>query len=667
MAEKPAPKKKEKKTFRQLFAMIRELWHDALSNKDERRRFWKSVGAEAAVATIWAALSPTVIQASTNALVQACTLGKFSWQLGGLVALKEALLSSDSFVSNYASRARKTFALAFGQRRRLAKTKEIDEIPESARSGKDIKILTQTADQIGTSEANVLMDLTALGFCIPACLISLGQVLFRAPAMLPIVLTGAVINSGLSYWRARKNEKDNNDFRKAKNEFASRAIDVAEHSQRVKDLGIKDKEYSKLAEYSDRAVSIMDSLNQRFYKTFGVEISVWALTKMVIAVLTGMSAVTMGKEAGVGTFMAITAAASFAMGTADSASAVVRELREDLDKWKHTKAEFSYDHSHDLTYGDVTPSKIQGNFSIRGVSYTYPGQDKPALQNINLELGNGLTVITGPSGGGKTTLLKLLEHRREGTGKVTLDGIEITDFAKGFLEQQMAIVNQQPDYFEQRNIDENLTSVRADADITDKKEALESVGLYQEIGAKGMNKTMHELSGGQRQRENLAEAVLQKKPIMFYDEPTANLDYKSRRKNWHKLLELAKDHTVIVVSHNAQEIESADRVICIEDGRITQDGAPEELIQKKGFVREILKNARRSLRITEEQRQQKKLDALQSAALQGLKSKSKKKRTKRLRKVLGQYADSLQNASSIQDVDTAAITAKIAEAKAHKK
>ena len=172
---KQSPEQKPK-TFRQRWAMIRELWQDAMSNKDERHRFWRSVGAEAAVGTLWAALSPFVIKASTNALVEACTAGKFSWQLGGFLALKEALLSSDSFVYNYARRARQTFALAFGQRRRLAKTKEIDEIPESARAGKDIKVMTQTAGQIGTSEANVLMDLTALSFCIPAHLISLGQV-----------------------------------------------------------------------------------------------------------------------------------------------------------------------------------------------------------------------------------------------------------------------------------------------------------------------------------------------------------------------------------------------------------------------------------------------------------------------------------------------------------
>lgn len=617
---------RQKETISELLPIYKE------AIKNDKKRFIISNVANLGVAALWGGLMPSVSAWSLNALQSAVGQGAYTLAAACGLGLQRLLSSLDGVLSVYQGTNQDAFNFVGKQRRGITKTKKAGEMPEAARGGKNATEIAQVAMQSAGYEMQLLNQTVNLAFYIPSALLGIGHVLIRNPIMGSVVAASVGINSYLSYKNAVQNNKDNNDFRKVNNKFSSRQRDVLEHQQRVKDLGIEEGEYQALHNLSEDATKAMESRNRRYRRNYFMKMLVDSVTTIGVGLWAGIEAV---KTGNLGLFAALTSATGVATWSAQRVYSIAANMVETLDKRKNSEKDLSYDRSHELTYGDKTPSKVQGHFSVKGLSYTYPGEDKPCLSNINLDIGNGLTVITGPSGGGKTTLLKMLEHRREGTGSVVLDGISVSDLPKGFLEQHMAIVNQQADYFEQRDISENLGAVRGDAVDASKKDALQRVGLYQEIGKAGLTKKMSELSGGQRQRENLAEALLRNSPILIYDEPTANLDQENRRKNWHNLVKLSKNHTVIVVTHNAQEIMSADRVITIENGRVVQDGIPSVLGLQKGYVRDILRKSRQSLRLSKEEEGERDLLQLKQAALMGLKSKRIRDISTRYKRVLG--------------------------------
>ncbi len=617
---------RQKETISELLPIYKE------AIKNDKKRFITSSVANLGIAVLWGGAMPSVSAWSLNALQSAVGQGAYTLAAACGLGLQRLLNSLDGVLSVYQETNQEAFNFVGKQHRGITKTKKASEMPEAARGGKNATEIAQVAMQSAGYEMQLLNQTVNLAFYIPSALLGIGHVLIRNPVMGSVVAASVGINSYLSYKNAVQNNKNNDDFRRVNNKFLTRQRDVLEHQQRVKDLGIAESEYQALRNLSEDATKAMESRNKRYRRNYFMKMLVDSVTTIGVGLWAGIEAV---KTGNLGLFAALTSAASVATWSSQRVYSIAANMVETLDKRKNSEKDLSYDRSHELTYGDKTPSKVQGHFSVKGLSYTYPGADKSVLSNINLDIGNGLTVITGPSHGGKSTLLRMLTHRREGAGSVILDGIPVTDLPKGFLEQQMAIVNQQADYFEQRDISENLDSVRAHANEDDKKKALESVGLYKEIGKKGLTRKMSELSGGQRQRENLAESVLRASPILIYDEPTANLDAGKRVKIFRKLIELSKERTVIVVTHNAQEIMAADRVITIENGQVTQDGTPSALGLQKGYVRDVLRKAHKSLRLSKEQKLERDLFALKQAALMGLKSKRTRDIATRYKRVLG--------------------------------
>ena len=174
-------------------------------------------------------------------------------------------------------------------------------------------------------------------------------------------------------------------------------------------------------------------------------------------------------------------------------------------------------------------------------------------------------------------------------------------------------------------------SVSSLADTHSIKKALHKAALDCEISPDEYeNKKMNELSGGQQQRENIAESFLQNKPIIIYDEPTANLDENNKRRIWLNLQRIAKDKTVIVVTHDVREIESADMIIYLKDGAVIQDGTPENLKQQKGPILDLFKASQKPLKIDSQAIQWEEKQKL----LQGLKSHKKRLIRKRLNQAL---------------------------------
>jgi subfamily B ATP-binding cassette protein MsbA len=237
--------------------------------------------------------------------------------------------------------------------------------------------------------------------------------------------------------------------------------------------------------------------------------------------------------------------------------------------------------------GSYEKDRVVGGIEFRNVSFTYAKEKALALNNINLKIKAGQTVaLVGVSGGGKSTLIKLLSRFYEyQEGGIYLDGVELKDYSLANLREQIALVTQHVTLFND-TVANNIAYgclegvsrdqvVRAATDA----HAIEFIqkmlqGLDTEIGENGLN-----LSGGQRQRLALARAFLKNAPVLILDEATSALDNESERFIQLALDKVMKDRTTIVVAHRLSTIQRADVIIVMEEGRVVEQGTHSELLK----------------------------------------------------------------------------------------
>jgi len=237
--------------------------------------------------------------------------------------------------------------------------------------------------------------------------------------------------------------------------------------------------------------------------------------------------------------------------------------------------------------GSYEKDRVVGGIEFKNVSFTYAKEKALALNNINLKIKAGQTVaLVGVSGGGKSTLIKLLSRFYEyQEGGIYLDGVELKDYSLANLREQIELVTQHVTLFNDtvaNNIAYGcLEGVSRDQVVkaaTD-AHAIEFIqkmpqGLDTEIGENGLK-----LSGGQRQRLALARAFLKNAPVLILDEATSALDNESERFIQLALDKVMKERTTIVVAHRLSTIQSADVIIVMEEGRVIEQGTHSDLLK----------------------------------------------------------------------------------------
>jgi len=211
------------------------------------------------------------------------------------------------------------------------------------------------------------------------------------------------------------------------------------------------------------------------------------------------------------------------------------------------------------------------------------------LDNFSLTIPVGQKIaIVGSSGAGKTTFVRLLMRLFNLTsGKITIDGIDISRISQENLREKISFVPQDPVLFH-RTLLENIRYGRREA--TDEEvltaahlahcdEFIDSLpkGYETYVGERGVK-----LSGGERQRVAIARAILKNAPILILDEATSSLDSHSESLIQDALHTLIKGKTTIVIAHRLSTVREMDRIIVLEKGKIIEDGIHEELIKKKG-------------------------------------------------------------------------------------
>ena len=241
---------------------------------------------------------------------------------------------------------------------------------------------------------------------------------------------------------------------------------------------------------------------------------------------------------------------------------------------------------------DLPP--LQRQIELRNVSFGYENESRSVLRDINLAIKAGTMVaLVGESGGGKSTLTKLLPRFHDPTsGAVLWDGVDLRDVKLSSLRRQIALVTQETVLFND-TVRHNIAYGKPEATQTEIEEAA-SIALAHDfirempegydtiVGERGIF-----LSGGQRQRLAIARAILVNAPVLILDEATSALDAESERLVQRAIANLVRNRTTIVIAHRLSTVRRADVIVVMEAGRIIETGTHTELLARGGQYRKL--------------------------------------------------------------------------------
>jgi len=236
------------------------------------------------------------------------------------------------------------------------------------------------------------------------------------------------------------------------------------------------------------------------------------------------------------------------------------------------------------------PSRIQhGAIVFDAVDFTHGDANEPLFENFNLDIKPGQKIgLVGASGSGKTTLTRLLLRFSDlDSGRITIDGQDITHITQDDLRRSISYVPQEPLLFH-RTLRENISYGKPKATDEELLRAARRAhadefiaklpqGYDTLVGERGIK-----LSGGQRQRVAIARAMLKDAPILVLDEATSALDSESERLIQDALWKLMEGRTAIVIAHRLSTIQHMDRIVVLTDGAIVEQGSHAELIAHGG-------------------------------------------------------------------------------------
>jgi len=238
-------------------------------------------------------------------------------------------------------------------------------------------------------------------------------------------------------------------------------------------------------------------------------------------------------------------------------------------------------------------SQIKGEIEFDHVTFSYEDGRK-ILDDISFEVRKGETLaILGPTGSGKSTLVHLLTRLYDTTeGTVKIDGIDVKSYDKKHLREYVGLILQEPFLFA-KNIRDNIKIAKTDAEHHHVEDAAKTAVIHDKIlefndgydtlvGERGVS-----LSGGQKQRLAIARRIITDAPIVIFDDSLSAVDTETDTAIRHRLNKSDKSLTTIIISHRVSTLSEADRIMVLEDGKITQLDTHKELIKQNGLYKRI--------------------------------------------------------------------------------
>lgn len=270
-----------------------------------------------------------------------------------------------------------------------------------------------------------------------------------------------------------------------------------------------------------------------------------------------------------------------------------QNISRGLASWKRVKEVLhSEPELKDGSFNGETP--IRGEIEFRDVSFAYPGGGPTVLEHIHLTIHKGETVaVMGATGCGKTSLINLISRFYDVTeGAVLVDGVDVREYQQQALRKKVAVALQKSELFSAQ-IRENIAwgapkatedEIRAAAVTAQADDFISATpdGYNTVVAERGMS-----LSGGQKQRLSIARAVLTSSEILIFDDSTSALDLKTEANLYKALQEADPERTKIIIAQRIASVRRADRIVVLENGRISACGSHEELMRSCPIYQDI--------------------------------------------------------------------------------
>ncbi len=247
-----------------------------------------------------------------------------------------------------------------------------------------------------------------------------------------------------------------------------------------------------------------------------------------------------------------------------------------------------------VTDGDKDLTEFEGEVEFENINFKYDENDNTGLKEINLKIKAGETVaLVGPTGSGKSTMLKLLQRFYDPqVGQVTFDGIDTRSLKQNSLRSHIGFVSQETYLFHGTVLENIIYGSNGATEIDAMKAAkLAEAHAFIELLPQGYNTIVGErgqkLSGGQRQRIAIARAILKDPKLFIFDEATSAIDNETEAAIQRSLKTITQGRTTVMVAHRLSTIIHADQICVLNEGKIEQRGTHQELIAQEGLYRAL--------------------------------------------------------------------------------
>jgi glucan exporter ATP-binding protein len=352
-------------------------------------------------------------------------------------------------------------------------------------------------------------------------------------------------------------------------------------------------EASALREYVDRLLSVQFPVLDWWALASALQRLASTLSMMVV-LLVGALLVSRG-ELQIGDVIAFTGFATLLIGRLDQIVAFVNQIFEGRAKL------IAFYEMEDDAVGFREPRSLRrldavtGHVRFEDVSFAFPDSNE-GLDAISFSVDAGqMVAIVGPTGAGKTTLVNMLQRvHAPASGRILVDGIDISTVAKESLRNSVACVFQDSGLLD-RSIEENIRMGREGASNPDVHAAAAAAAAQEFIHGKSMGYDTRvgergsQLSGGERQRIAIARAVLKNAPILVLDEATSALDVETEQRVKEAIDRLREGRTTFVIAHRLSTVRDADLVIFMDRGRIVEMGGFDQLASENGRFAALLR------------------------------------------------------------------------------
>ncbi len=247
--------------------------------------------------------------------------------------------------------------------------------------------------------------------------------------------------------------------------------------------------------------------------------------------------------------------------------------------------------------GKYHPQTVKGDFDLQHVNFAYPNGTQ-ALTDVSMHIRSGqITALVGLSGAGKSTIVNLLDKfYQPEQGGIRLDGHDLAEWDTRWLRDNVGLVLQKNHIFD-GSIEENIRYGCPEATHEDVVRAARQAYIYDQVMQlpHGFETSALELSGGQQQRVAIARMFIKNPPVIFLDEPTASLDAIATEQIKASIDAIKRGRTVIIISHNIGQIIDADYIYVLQQGRVVQQGTPDDVYRQGGLYKEIFDASARSM------------------------------------------------------------------------